>query len=70
MNDVPPDQISINYDVGSWPWMGSLGFWSDGLWYHQCGATLINQMHFITAAHCVKNETQIISRYFELTFIV
>ena len=45
----------MNYEVGDWPWMASLGYWSDGVWSHQCGATLISQTHFITAAHCVRD---------------
>ena len=47
--------------VGEWPWMASLGYWAeDGKWDHQCGATLISQHHFLTAAHCLKqpNERQ------------
>ena len=51
-----PQQIAINYEVGDWPWMGSLGYWSDGEWSHQCGTTLVSQTHFITAAHCVRDE--------------
>jgi len=52
---VTPNQIAQNYEVGEWPWMGSLGYWSDdGKWEHQCGTTLVSQIHFITAAHCVE----------------
>ncbi len=48
-----PKQIAINYEVGEWPWMGSLGNWSTGgQWLHYCGTTLISQTYFITAAHC------------------
>jgi len=53
VNSAAPQQIAINYEVGDWPWMASLGYWSDGKWSHQCGATLISQTHFITAAHCI-----------------
>ena len=38
--------------VGFWPWMASIGFLEDGKWVHQCGATLISERHFLTAAHC------------------
>ena len=41
--------------VGHWPWMASLGFYKEGNWTHQCGATLISRNHFLTAAHCLKN---------------
>ena len=54
-NPSPPDQIATRYEAGFWPWMGSLGFWSDGEWEHLCGTTLVSQTHFITAAHCVVN---------------
>jgi len=50
-----PDQIAINFEVGNWPWMASLGYWiEENVWSHQCGATLINKIDFITAAHCLK----------------
>ena len=54
INTAPPHQIAINYEVGFWPWMASLGFYSDDEWHHQCGATLVSQTHSITAAHCVE----------------
>ena len=39
--------------VGDWPWMASLGFYdANDTWTHKCGATLISQHHFLTAAHC------------------
>ena len=42
--------------VGFWPWIASLGSFNDlNEWVHQCGATLITQKHFLTAAHCTKN---------------
>ena len=43
--------------VGHWPWMASIGFYdTNKKWNHQCGATLVTNHHFLTAAHCV-NET-------------
>lgn len=38
-----------------WPWMGSIGRWTDGMnkWEHRCGATLITNEHALSAAHCV-----------------
>ena len=42
--------------AGFWPWMASLGYFEDnGNWSHQCGATLISDRHFLTAAHCTEN---------------
>ncbi len=55
-NSIPPHQILTNYNTGYWPWMASLGFYSDGEWHHVCVATLVSQTHFITAAHCVEND--------------
>ncbi len=54
VNTVVPDQIAINYEVGNWPWMASLGYWLEDSWTHQCGTTLISDIYFITAAHCLK----------------
>ena len=46
-----------HYPVGHWPWMASIGFYNDQKHYsHQCGATLISDQHFLTAAHCVKDK--------------
>ena len=53
----PPNDPENN-PVGFWPWMASIGSFDDqGLWVHQCGATLISEQHFLTAAHCAKNKT-------------
>ena len=43
--------------VGNWPWMASIGFYDeDDKWNHQCGATLLTERHFLTAAHCAHHE--------------
>ena len=43
--------------VGHWPWMASIGYLNgQDKWKHQCGATLISDHHFLTAAHCVNSE--------------
>ena len=43
------------FPVGAWPWMASLGFaHEEQSWTHRCGATLISDQHFLTAAHCIR----------------
>jgi len=43
--------------VGRWPWMASIGYYDENSkWNHQCGATLISNNLFLTAAHCVNDE--------------
>lgn len=46
-----------NNPVGYWPWISSLGFNDkDQVWNHKCGATLISDRHFLTAAHCANDK--------------
>jgi hypothetical protein len=41
--------------IGHWPWMASYGFVNKRhKWEHRCGATLISDKYFLTAAHCIK----------------
>ena len=56
VNTEGPQHLALKYEVGDWPWIGSLGYWSNDTWIHLCGTTLINHIYFITAAHCVREE--------------
>ena len=47
-------RVATSSEAGYWPWMGSLGYWSGEEWIHKCGTTLISQIYFITAAHCLQ----------------
>ncbi len=52
-----PEHHREKNPVGHWPWMSSLGYYKEDNWNHQCGATLVSSKHFLTAAHCIKNDT-------------
>jgi secreted trypsin-like serine protease len=62
MNMKNEKNIIFNTDyihVGQWPWMSSFGFFNENnRWKHQCGGTLISSKHFLSAAHCFKNEQE------------
>ena len=55
-NVVPRVQDTRDPDdnpPGTWPWMGSLGYYSRvDRWIHKCGVSLIAKKFALTAAHC------------------
>ncbi len=67
--NINPTRISQSSHNGNWPWMGSLGEYSNGNWSHFCGATLINKTTVITAARCVKDEKNVVNRYVILGWV-
>eukprot|EP00092_Neocalanus_flemingeri_P082338 GFUD01103070.1.p1 GENE.GFUD01103070.1~~GFUD01103070.1.p1 ORF type:complete len:673 (-),score=121.95 GFUD01103070.1:366-2384(-) len=65
---VPPGRSTelIVKDTGgqfSVPWVVSLGFYQNNVYYHQCGGSLITSMHILTAAHCVATSLFDINRW-------
>ena len=54
MRSSIPQVIGPKYSmIGDWPWMASIGYLDlNKVWKHQCGATLISDRLFLTAAHC------------------
>lgn len=50
---VGPANDGEKNPVGVWPWMSTIGFYNGEEWIHKCGATLISNNKFITAAHCI-----------------
>ncbi|ESO03652.1 hypothetical protein HELRODRAFT_185620 [Helobdella robusta] len=62
-----PSQIQTSFDFdpfviggeaakpGEFPWQLSLQVFSNGKWYHTCGASLFSAKYALTAAHCVSS---------------
>jgi secreted trypsin-like serine protease len=58
------EKIVDEQEAGFWPWMASLGSRQNNQWKHQCGATIISNIYFITAAHCVvSNKDEVKKRF-------
>ena len=44
----------VEAKVGEFPSIVSLQkLWSDGVFHHHCGGTILDESHILTAAHCV-----------------
>ena len=46
-----------NASLGAYPWIAQIGYTIDSKpkLNYRCGATLINQIYVVTAAHCVSD---------------
>lgn len=50
---LTPGLAKSESDFGEWPWMAAVLKVENGVHIFQCGATLIDDSHVITVAHCV-----------------
>lgn len=50
---LTPGSARSESEFGEWPWMAAILKVDNGVHIFQCGATLIDDSHVITVAHCV-----------------
>ncbi|RZF43228.1 hypothetical protein LSTR_LSTR009032 [Laodelphax striatellus] len=74
-NECGISTVNVNKIVGgraaklrAWPWMALIGYNSMSKPQWNCGGTLVNARHVVTAAHCILNKRLTVVRLGELDY--